>query len=79
MVKIVGIQRRQYTSKKTGKLVSGYNVFVNDDEKLNGLDGVRCYDIWLSDERFNDLGLCVGMEGYLAYNRFGGVEGFRLA
>lgn len=79
MVKIVGIQRRQYVSKKTGKNVSGYNLFVTDDEKLNGLEGVRAYDIWLSDDRFNELGVCVGMEGYLSYNRFGGVEGFRLA
>lgn len=79
MVKIIGIQRREYTSKKTGKLVSGYNVFVTDDAPMKGLDGVRCYDLWLGDEQYNDLGICVGMTGDFVYNRYARVEGFRLA
>ena len=37
MYHVVGIQRREYTSKRTGALIRGYNVFCTfEDDNISG-------------------------------------------
>lgn len=73
MFEVIGIQRREYTSKKTGALVRGYNVFVTFEDR--NIDGVGCESIWLNDSMFDDAGgLSVGDSINVHYNRYGRVN-----
>ena len=69
---VIGIEHRSYLSKKTGKNVEGYNLFLSQDVNDKNLLGVRCYSDWLSPDLYSD-DIEVGSVVSLGYNRFGRV------
>lgn len=69
---VIGIEHRSYLSKKTGKKVEGYNLYISQDVNDKNLLGVRCFSEWLSPELYSDE-IEVGSVVSLGYNRFGRV------
>lgn len=69
---VLGIEHRSYVSKKTGKTVEGYNLYLSQEVDDNNILGVRCYSEWLSPELFSDE-IEVGSVVSIGYNRFGRV------
>lgn len=69
---VIGIEHRSYVSKKTGKKVEGYNLYLTQEVNDKNLMGVRCYSEWLSPEMYSD-DIEVGSVVSLGYNRFGRV------
>lgn len=69
---VIGIEHRSYVSKKTGKDVEGYNLYLSQEVDNKNVLGVRCYAEWLSPELFSDE-IEVGSVVSLGYNRFGRV------
>lgn len=69
---VIGIEHRSYLSKKTGKNVDGYNLYLSQDLNDKNLLGVRCCSVWLSPEVYSDE-IVVGSVVALCYNRFGRV------
>lgn len=70
--KVIGIEHRSYVSKKTGKNVEGYNLYLSQEVDDKNVVGVRCFSEWLSPEMFSDE-IEVGLFVSLGYNRFGRV------
>lgn len=69
---VIGIEHRSYVSKKTGKNVVGYNLYLTQEVNDKNVTGVRCYSEWLSPEMYSDE-IDVGSAVTLSYNRFGRV------
>lgn len=69
---VIGIEHRSYLSKKTGKLVEGYNLYLTQETSDKNVIGVRCFSEWISLELYSD-NIQVGFVVSLAYNRFGRV------
>lgn len=69
---VIGIEYRSYVSKKTGKNVEGYNLYISQEVADKNVLGVRCYSEWLSPELYSDK-IEVGSVVSLGYNRFGRV------
>lgn len=69
---VIGIEYRSYVSKKTGKTVEGYNLYLSQDVNDKNMLGVRCCSVWLSPELYSDE-IEVGSVVSLGYNRFGRV------
>lgn len=71
---VIGIEHRSYVSKKTGKNVEGYNLYLSQEPARpdTHILGVRCFTEWLSPDLFPD-DLEVGSVVSLSYNRFGRV------
>ena len=69
---VIGIEHRSYVSKKTGKNVEGYNLYLYWEVADKNVLGVRCYSEWLSPELYSDE-IEVGSVVSLGYNRFGRV------
>lgn len=69
---VVGIEHRSYVSKKTGKNVEGYNLYLTQEVKDENVLGVRCYSQWLSPEVYSNE-IEVGSLISVGYNRFGRV------
>lgn len=69
---VIGIEHRSYVSKKTGKNVEGYNLYLSQEVNDQNVLGVRCYSEWLSPELYSD-DIDVGSVVSLGYNRFGRV------
>lgn len=69
---VIGIEHRSYLSKKTGKNVEGYNLYLSQELNDKNLLGVRCCSVWLSPELYSDE-IEVGSVVSLGYNRFGRV------
>lgn len=76
--KVIGIEHRSYLSKKTGKNVEGYNLYLTQEVDDKNVLGVRCYSEWLSPEVYSSDEIEVGCEVLLIYNRFGRVAGVRV-
>ena len=72
MSKVIGVEHRSYMSKKTGKNVEGYNLYLSQEADDKNVMGVRCYSEWLSPGMYSDK-IEVGCEVSLGYNRFGRV------
>lgn len=72
MYTVIGIEHCSYVSKKTGKNVEGYNLFLSQDVNDKNLLGVRCCSQWLTPELYSDE-IMVGSVVSLGYNRFGRV------
>ena len=72
--KVIGIEHRCYVSKKTGKDVEGYNLYLTQEVNDSSVIGVRCFSEWLQPDMCSD-DIVVGCEVYLSYNRFGRVNG----
>ena len=70
---VVGIEHRSYVSKKTGKDVEGYNLYLTQEVDDDNVIGVRCFSQWLSPDLYSDE-LEVGSVVVLNYNRFGRVS-----
>lgn len=71
---VIGIEHRSYVSKKTGKNVEGYNLYLSQEVDDRNVMGVRCYSEWIAPELYTD-DIEVGSEVSLIYNRFGRVAG----
>ena len=71
---VIGIEHRSYVSKKTGKNVEGYNLYLTQEVDDKNVLGVRCYSEWISPDLYSDE-IEVGSEVSLQYNRFGRVAG----
>lgn len=69
---VIGIEHCSYVSKKTGKKVEGYNLYLTQELDDENLIGVRCCSQWLSPELYSDE-IEVGSVVCLGYNRFGRV------
>lgn len=69
---VIGIEHRSYVSKKTGKDVEGYNLYLSQEVDDRNVMGVRCYSEWIAPELYSD-DIEVGSEVSLGYNRFGRV------
>lgn len=69
---VIGIEHRSYVSKKTGRNVEGYNLYITQEVNDKNVIGVRCYSEWLSLEMYSD-DIEVGSVVSLGYNRFGRV------
>ena len=69
---VIGIEHRSYVSKKTGKKVEGYNLYLSQEVKDKNVLGVRCYSQWLSVELYSDE-VQIGSVVSIGYNRFGRV------
>ena len=74
---VIGIEHRSYVSKKTGKNVEGYNLYLTQEVPDMSVIGVRCYSEWLSPEMYSDE-IEVGSVVVLSYNRFGRVAGVQV-
>lgn len=72
---VIGIQRREYDSKKTGQHVVGYNIFVT--YTANGVDGVACESLWISEQVFMDADIMLGDKVNVMYNRYGRVASIK--
>lgn len=70
--KVIGIEHRSYVSKKTGRDVEGYNLYLSQEVDDENVVGVRCFSEWLSPEMYSDE-IDVGSVVFLGYNRFGRV------
>lgn len=71
---VIGIEHRSYVSKKTGKNVEGYNLYLSQEVDDGNVIGVRCYSEWIAPELYSD-DIEVGSAVFLSYNRFGRVAG----
>lgn len=71
---VIGIEHRCYMSKKTGKEVEGYNLYLTQEVNGSRVIGVRCFSVWLQPDLCSD-DIVVGCEVSLVYNRFGRVTG----
>lgn len=69
---VIGIEHRSYLSKKTGKPVEGYNLYLTQETAAKNVIGVRCFSDWISCELYSD-NIEVGVVVSLGYNRFGRV------
>lgn len=69
---VIGIEHRSYVSKKTGKNVEGYNLYLSQDVNDKNLLGVRCFSEWLALDLYSHE-IEVGSVVSLGYNRFGRV------
>lgn len=69
---VIGIEHRSYVSKKTGKNVEGYNLYLSQEVYDKNVRGVRCFSEWLSPELYSDE-IDVGSVVSFGYNRFGRV------
>lgn len=85
-MEIIGVQRVDYTSKKSGRPVKGWRVYYS--EPRDGVVGVRCDSEFVSEDAgaaffalfgYN-LSDCIGVSADFVYRRFGNnvsVEGIR--
>lgn len=71
---VIGIEHRSYVSKKTGKNVEGYNLYLTQEVDDNNVLGVRCFSEWLSPVLYSEY-IEVGSVVSFVYNRFGRLVG----
>lgn len=69
---VIGIEHCSYVSKKTGKNVEGYNLYLTQEVNDKNLVGVRCWSQWLPPALYS-YEIEVGSVVCLGYNRFGRV------
>lgn len=74
-MKVVGMRKFQYSSKKTGKTYPAANLFCT--EERNNVIGVAAFDLFVKAELVPG-DVQVGSEIACVYNRFGSVEEIRI-
>lgn len=74
-MKVIGMRKFEYTSKKTGNTFPAANLYVT--EERNNVVGLSCFDIFVRAELVPPE-LTVGDEVRCSYNRFGRVESIDL-
>ncbi len=76
--KVIGIEYKDYVSKRTGKPTQGYNLYTTQvfgaDEKPAKLVGDCCFSFWIRPENMPEKELKVGEKVSFSYNKFGNVE-----
>lgn len=82
-MKIIGYKFTSYVSKKTGKQVSGYNVYVTYESTNEDVQGLMCESCWFNEDAFCELvsitdSKVIGSEVDILYSRYGGVKGVKL-
>ena len=70
-MKVVGMRKFQYTSKKSGKSYPAANLFCT--EERNNVIGVAAFDLFVKAELVPG-DVQIGSEIACFYNRFGSVE-----
>lgn len=78
-MKLIGIKRADYISKKTGKRVLGWNLYFTYPLQDNNLEhGLGCDREFISESIFDvapwDL---IGTEITVLYNKYGNVDSIR--
>lgn len=69
---VMGLEYRNYVSKKTNRPVDGYNLYLS--YPLSTGEGDGCEKIWVKPEIFEIAGnVCVGDSVEILYNRYGSV------
>lgn len=77
MYEIIGIERVDYVSKKTGNPVKGYRVyFTYDFVEGGGGRGKGCDACFCNDSLFAECGIDIGSPAMPVYNRQGRLTGF---
>ena len=80
MVKVVGLEKVDYVSNKSGKPVIGFRLHClrNDQQRVEG-NSVESFFISQRNPNYNLIGntVVVGGEYNVFYNRFGDVEDIR--
>lgn len=74
-MKVVGMRKFEYTSKKTGSTYPAANIYVTEERK--GVTGLAAFDMFVKADIVPD-DLTVGAEIRCFYNRYGGVEAITL-
>ena len=79
-MKIVGVERVDYTSKKTGKPVKGYRIHMTEEKE--GMYGVCASNIFIGEKvgeiflsEYANLEQALGEEVRVLYNQYGRVDG----
>lgn len=73
-MEIVGVRRVEYTSKKSGLPVKGYE--IHTEEQRKDVTGVATDRIFVGEDKAKNCGFMpqVGQEIEIAYNRYGSVQ-----
>lgn len=74
-MKVIGMRKFEYTSKRTGNKYSAANIYCSY-EAADTL-GVRCESVFLAADKVPGS-LQLGSEINILYNRFGNVESIEL-
>lgn len=74
-MKVIGMRKFEYTSKKTGKTFPAADLYVT--EQRNNVVGLSCFDLFVRAELVPP-DLTVGDDISCSYNRFGTVEEIRV-
>ena len=77
-MKVIGFSDRSFTSKDTGAVIDGMNIFVTFENSRT--TGSACDRIFVSRYRLDQCGYnpSVGDDIELQYNRYGKISGIRL-
>lgn len=78
MAKVIGIEKVNYISKKTGKEVNGYNIYYSYPLTKEGSEGTKADHEYINADLFNSKGIMVGDEVEFQYNKFGSVTDIRV-
>ena len=69
--KLVGVKNVDYTSKKTGKQVTGFNLYVT--YQAENVDGLVATDFYVRSD-FHMDGFVIGDDINVFFNQYGGVD-----
>lgn len=77
-MKVIGFSERSFTSKDTGALIEGMNIYVSFEN--NRTTGCACDRLYVSRQRLDECGYhpSLGDDIEPLYNRFGKITGIRL-
>ena len=79
LFKVIGIEKVDYKSRRTGNQVRGTNLYVQyPSEQRDGLVVVRCDRLYVKDS-IDCSTLSPGDDVEIYYNRFGNVDSLHLA
>ena len=71
MYEVTGIKKVDYVSKKTGRPVQGFSLWLSYERK--DVEGLACDEVYVSNERISEVPQ-IGDLVDVYYNRFGSVE-----
>ena len=71
MFEVVGFAHSQFTAKDTGQVITGYNIYVQYEDKH--VTGYKCERFYLADGKC-DYRPQLGDRIQVRYNRYGKVE-----
>lgn len=71
MVSVIGIKVVNFTADD-GKVIKGRRIYVAFES--NGVEGMETDSMFLSDDKFGDVDIVVGLDYSVSYNRYGKVE-----